>query len=105
MTDEIVLELGSVSPPELKVNGSPPPEKLKCLLAFCVTVFGTSFASAMIVLNNDRVPMSEAPLPDLIFDVFPRTPYAFQLAECILLFMLFVMLCITFLHHHRYSRF
>ena len=103
MTDEAAIDLVSLSPVDQKpINGSsPPPEKIKCLLAFGVTVLGTGFASAMIVLNNDRVPMTQPPLPDFLFDLFPRTEFAFQLAECIMLCLIITMLVIILLHHHK----
>lgn len=104
MTDETVIDLITLSPVEIKPSSlpPPPPEKIKCLIAFGVTLFGTTFASALIVLNNDRVPYNEPPLPDIFFDFFPRTPLAFKLAECILLHLLFVMFCIALLHQHRW---
>ena len=105
MTDEVIVDLISLSPTEGKPNNgavsSPPPEKIKCLLAMAITVFGTSFASSMIVLNNDRVPINQPPLPDIILDVSPSSPFAFQLAECIVFMLLIAMFSIIALHHHK----
>lgn len=107
MTDDTVIDLITLSPTEIKPSSLPPPpaEKLKCFLALGLTLFGTTFASALIILNNDRVPINEPPLPDIFFDFFPRVPFAFKLAECILLHLLLVMLTIAFLHQHRWILF
>jgi len=108
MTDEVTVDLICLSPTEPKSspNGgaaiSPPPEKIKCFLALGLSLLGTSLASSLIVLNNDRVPRDQPPLPDIVLEFSPSSPYAFQLAEFIVFTLIVTMAIVGLLHQHRW---
>jgi len=86
-------------------NGLPCANNLQRGLVAAFYAMCVSFLTAVVMtIVHDRVPDTSKypPLPDLMLDNLPHIPWAFDMAELMILTMGFLLLGIVLLHKHRW---
>uniref|UniRef100_A0ABM0MBX7 Sphingomyelin synthase-related 1-like n=1 Tax=Saccoglossus kowalevskii TaxID=10224 RepID=A0ABM0MBX7_SACKO len=80
------------------------PEKLKALWSFGYLCLGTYILTIVLTMVHDRMPDSKThpPLPDIILDNVPRTPWAEDIAEGLITAMGLLLGIVIIFHKHRY---
>ena len=84
----------------------PPVVSFAKLIAAGAYLFFATFCTAFtMILVHDRVPDQGKwpPLPDIVLDNVPLIPWAFAVAECILVVLTVILAIILLLHRHRSS--
>ncbi|XP_077999571.1 sphingomyelin synthase-related protein 1-like [Glandiceps talaboti] len=80
------------------------PEHWKTLFSFTYMCIGTYFLTFILTIVHDRMPNQEKypPLPDLILDNIPLTPWAGEVSEGIITVLGIMFVTIVFFHQHRF---
>ncbi|XP_070544478.1 sphingomyelin synthase-related protein 1-like [Ptychodera flava] len=80
------------------------PERCKTVISFLYMCVGTYFLTFVLTVVHDRMPDTEKhpPLPDIVLDNVPLTPWAGEISEGILTTLGVMFFIIVFLHQHRF---